>query len=50
MSSIDNRVEEGAEWCEPKAVWKTHYQVTMEDGRELGIFKNYNTGSRYWAI
>jgi hypothetical protein len=30
-------------------VWKMHYQVTLVDGRELGIFRNYKTGSWYRA-
>ena len=40
----------GAEWWEPEAVWKMHYQVTLEDGRESGIFRNYKTGSWYRAL
>ena len=43
--SIDGRAEEEAEWWEPEPVYKMHYQVTLEDGRELGIFKNMKTGS-----
>ena len=40
--SIDHW-EEGAFW-EPEPVTKMHYWVTLEDGRELGIFRNYKTG------
>ena len=32
-------------WWEPEPVWKMHYQVTLDDGRELGIFRNMKTGS-----
>ena len=45
--SIDDVVEEEAEPSEPEPVWKVYYQVTLEDGRELGIFRNYKTGSWY---
>ena len=47
--SIDEWVEEEAEWCEPEPVFKMHYQVTMEDGQDLGIFRNIKTGSWYRA-
>ena len=50
VDSINDRVEEGAGWWEPVAVWKMHYQVTLEDGRELGIFRSYKTGSWYQAV
>ena len=40
--------EEGAFW-EPEPVTKMHYQVTLEDGRQVGIFRNYKTGSWYRA-
>ena len=43
-------MEEEAEWWEPETVWKMHYQVTLEDGRELGIFKNMKTGSWYGSL
>ncbi len=32
VESIDERVEEEAEWWEP--VFKMRYQVTLKDGRE----------------
>ena len=31
--AIDDRVEKEAERWEPEPAWKTHYRVTMEDGR-----------------
>ncbi len=45
--SIDERVEEEAEWWEPEPVFKMHYQVTLEDGRQLAIFRNMKTGGWY---
>ena len=48
--SIDYREEEEAEWWEPEPVFKMHYQVTLEDGRQLGIFRNMKTGSWYHAL
>ena len=45
--SIDERVEEEAEWCEPEPVFKMHYEVTLEDGRQLAIFRNMKTGAWY---
>ena len=47
--SIDHwEEEEGAFW-EPEPVTKMHYHVTLEDGRELGLFRNMKTGSWYRA-
>ena len=43
-------MEEEAEWWEPETVWKMHYQVTLEDGRELGIFRNMKTVSWYGSL
>ena len=48
--AIDERVEEDSEWWENEPVFKMHYRVTLEDGRELGIFRNMKTGSWYWAL
>ena len=48
--SIDDRVkEEGAFW-EPEPVTKMHYQVTVEDGRQVAVFRNMKTGGWYWAL
>ena len=49
VESIDDRVEEEGEWWEPEAVFKMHYRVTLEDGRQVAIFRNMKTGSWYWA-
>lgn len=48
--SIDNWEEEEAEWWEPEPVFKMHYQVTLEDGQQLRIFRNMKTGSWYRAF
>ena len=45
--SIDDRVGEEREWWEHDPVYKMHYRVTLADGREMGIFRNYKTGSWY---
>ena len=49
VESIDDRVEEEAEWCEPEAVWKMHYRVTLEDGRQVAVFRNMKTGGWYYS-
>ena len=49
VMSIDERVEEDSEWWENEPVYKMHYRVTLEDGRELAIFRNNKTGSWYLA-
>ena len=45
--SIDDRVEEEAEWWEPEPLFKMHYQVTLEDGQRVTIFRNMKTGAWY---
>ena len=45
--SIDERVEEEAEWWEPEPVFKMHYHVTLEDGQQMTIFRNMKTGGWY---
>ena len=47
MASIDELVEEEAEWWEPEPVFKMHYQVTLEDGRWVAVFRNMKTGGWY---
>ena len=44
---IDDRVEEEGEWWEPEPVWKMHYRVTLEGGRQVAVFRNMKTGSWY---
>ena len=29
-------------------VWKMHYRVTLEDGRQVAVFRNMKTGSWYY--
>ena len=45
--SIDERVEEEAEWWEPEPAFRMHYQVTLENGQQLMIFRNMKTGGWY---
>lgn len=45
--SIDGRVEEEAEWWEPEPLFRMHYQVTLEDGQQVTIFRNMKTGGWY---
>jgi hypothetical protein len=42
--SIDERVEEEAEWWEPEPLFTMHYQVTLEDGHQVTIFRNMKPG------
>ena len=42
--SVDERVEDEAEWWEPEPIFKMHYEVTLEDERQLAIFRNMKTG------
>ena len=44
--SIDERVEE-EEWLDEQPLTKMHYQVTLEDGRQVTIFRNMKTGGWY---
>ena len=41
------RNQQKVQW-QPDAVFKMHYQVTLEDRRELGIFRNYKARSWYY--
>ena len=46
--SIDEGVEEEeGEWWEPEPLFSMHYQVTLEDGQQVTIFRNMNTGGWY---
>lgn len=45
--SIDDRVEEETEWWEPEPLFRMHYQVTLEDGQQVAIFRNMKTGGWY---
>ena len=45
--SIDERVEEEAEWWEPEPLFRMHYQVTLEGGQHVTIFRNMKTGGWY---
>ena len=50
VASIDERVEEEGAFWEPEEVWKMHYQVTLEDGQQVAIFRNMKTGGWYRAV
>ena len=43
VESIDERVEEEAEWWEPEPLFKMHYRVTLENGRG-GDLQGYEDG------
>ena len=45
--SIDERVEEEAQWWEPEPLFRMHYQVTLEDGQQMTLFRNMKTGGWY---
>ena len=47
VESIDETAEEDSEWWENEPVYKMHYRVTLEGGRQLAIFRNNKTGSWY---
>ena len=42
-------VQDEAEWWEPEPAFTMHYQVTLEDGRQLAIFRNNKTSGWYLA-
>ena len=44
--SIDERVEE-EEWWDEHPLTRMHYQVTLEDGQQVMIFRNMTTGAWY---
>ena len=46
VASIDERVEE-EEWLDEQPLTRMHYQVTLEDGRQVTIFRNMKTGGWY---
>ena len=46
VASIDDRVEDEGEWWEPEPVFKMHCQLTLEDGRQVAVFRNMKTGSQ----
>ena len=45
--SIDERWEDESEWWEPEPVFKMHYQVTLEERRQVAIIRNMKTGGWY---
>jgi len=47
VASIDERMEEESEWWEHAPVYKMHYQVWLEDGQQLAVFRNMKQGGWY---
>ena len=47
VASIHERADEEAEWWELQPIFKMHYQVTLEDGQQVTIFRNMKTGGWY---
>jgi len=45
--SIDERMEDEAEWWEPEPLFKMNYQITLEGGQRMTIFRNIKTGGWY---
>lgn len=45
--SVDERWEDVEDWWKDDPVVKMHYQVTLEDGRQLTLFRNVITGGWY---
>ena len=45
VDSVDDQVKDEVEWWQPEPVFKMHYRVTLEDEREMAIFRNNKTGS-----
>ncbi len=47
VESIDDRSEDEEAWWADNPVVKMNYQVTLEDGQQLTIFKNMRHGGWY---
>ena len=47
VTSIDHQWQDDAEPWERKPVAKLHYQVTLEDGRRMTVFRNMEHGGWY---
>ena len=47
--SIDDRSEAEEAWWWDDPVVKMNYQVSLEDGRQLTIFRNMMHGGWYWV-
>ena len=46
--SIDERWEDVEGWWKDNPVVKMHYQVSLGDGRQMTLFRNFVTGGWYW--
>jgi len=49
VESIDDRSEDEEAWWQDDPVVRMNYQVTLEDGRRLTIFRNMMHGEWYRA-
>jgi len=47
VESIEERWEDVEDWWKDDPVVKMHYQVSLEDGRQLTLFRNVVTGGWY---
>ncbi len=50
VESIDDRSEDEEAWWQDDPVVKMNYQVTLEDGQQLTIFRNMMHGGWYPAL
>ena len=48
IESIEERWEDAGDWWKDNPLVRVTYQVTLEDGQRLTIFKNMLTGGWYW--
>ena len=49
VESIEERWEDAGDWWKDNPLVRVTYQVTLEDGQRLTIFKNMLTGGWYRA-
>ena len=48
VESIDDQWEIDEEWWREKPIFRTYYQVTMEDGRSITLFQDRLSGG--WSL
>ncbi len=48
IESIEERWEDEEFWWRDNPVVRVTYQVRLEDGQQLTVFKNLLTGGWYW--
>ena len=47
IESIEERWEDAGDWWKDNPVVRVSYQVTLEDGQQLKVFRNMLTGGWY---